>query len=186
MKLGLERVEFDRAHRIGPKYIKDGRDHQQVIVKLISWDARNTIYEARKDSFFKFSADLTNERSNLLKLATEHAKDFDCIDFVFVDRNCRLMVRSKEGKFYSFSHVLEFISLANWIEAGNDDEERHDKRYVDYLEKSSHEGYSSVSVENNDEENVVDNAKDGEDVVEEIPGVVNAAQVNDQNDPSSS
>ena len=132
LKLGLQDLEFERAHRIGKKYIVDGRWYQAVIVKMISWGARNKMYEARGKSQYKWSADLTNERSSLLNFARNEATD--PIDFVFVDRNCQLMVRSTSGKFYSFSSEIEFMTLVTWIENHSDVEERYELKYCEYLE----------------------------------------------------
>ena len=148
LKLGLQDLEFERAHRIGKQYILNGRWHQAVLVKMISWGARNTIFEARGKSQYKWSADLTNERSSLLTFARNEAEEMNPIDFVFVDRNCQLMVKTTSGKFFSFSSKIEFMTLVSWVEAHDDVEERYDNKYEEYLE--------SVSVDGADDEIDID------------------------------
>ena len=52
-QLGLEidDCEVDRAHRAEQRYEdNNGRLQQPVVVRFISWGARNVMYQARKDS----------------------------------------------------------------------------------------------------------------------------------------
>ena len=127
MGLKLQVSDFDRAHRIGKRSYKNNVLTQQIIVRMTSWKARNSIYEARKKSNLKWFADLTKERDATLNFARDQAKSMRFIDFVFCDRNCTLMVRSTAGKFYAFSNNIEFMSLASLIESGFDQEERYEK-----------------------------------------------------------
>ena len=113
-KLGLdpESYSFDRAHRIG----KERRDSKgkplprQMIVRLLYWSDRNEIYQARpkeRGAKVKFYADLTKRRLDLKKLAIEHVKDLQNVDFVFTDINCNLVVRFKDGQLRYFNSVEE-------------------------------------------------------------------------------
>ena len=133
MKLNLKPWEFDRAHRIGKQYRYNGRLCQAVIVKFVSWDARNVVYEARGKSKFNWNPDLTAERMHTLKFAREQTEEMKFIDFVFADRNCTLMLKTSDGRFFSFSNEIEFMTLACRIEAGFEDEQRYDRKYSDHL-----------------------------------------------------
>ena len=148
LKLGLQPWEFDRAHRIGREYFVLGRPRQAVIIKFVSWRARNAVYEARRDSHYKWYADLTAERHDTLMFAKDQANSMDFIDFVFSDRNCILMLKTKSGQFYSFSNKVEFMTLCCKLEAGFDEEERYDRKYEDYLRSETDDELSDdVNIE---------------------------------------
>ena len=54
----IKDFDFDRCHRIGPKYVKEnGRTYQRVILRMCSWRSRNIIYVNRKRLPFFVVAD---------------------------------------------------------------------------------------------------------------------------------
>ena len=112
---------FDRCHRIGPRYTINGVTHQSVILKLALWRTRDTLYRNRKKFSFKLFPDLTSRRSELLRFCREEiasniGKVPLPIDYVFADLNCRLKVKSFDGRFLSFNSRSEFYSTILKIE----------------------------------------------------------------------
>ena len=80
---------IDRAHRIGPKSIRDGRAKQQVIVRFTTWRHRTAIYRARKKSSnVRIRLDLTKARLNLISAANDLLKQYND-SYAFADVNCR-------------------------------------------------------------------------------------------------
>lgn len=105
---------IDRAHRIGNKYMKNGKYEQAMIVKFTSWKYRTAVYRARKKADKKYiQLDLTARRAGLLKDAKEKAEECESIDFVFVDVNCRLGLKKLDGTFEFFNNYSEFESILN-------------------------------------------------------------------------
>ena len=120
--LDIDDYELDRAHRIDSPYIDHrGYRQQPVIARFISWSARNTLYQARKQSRLYCSADLTPRRQDILDKARQkieiHEHIAECIDFVFVDKNCVMQARSHDGRFFGFSSELEFDTLPAYIDS---------------------------------------------------------------------
>ena len=120
--------DIDRAHRIGPIVTNDKskKVSQSIIVKFRSWKARNAFYEARpkfnpdpkgKHRRFAVAPDLTTRRSQLLQRARESIKECPDADFVYVDPNCRLKLRKKNGKVSSFSSDRELNEILNSMQA---------------------------------------------------------------------
>ena len=61
-----------------------------------------------------------------MEFAESHIKSDDPsfsrnIDFVFVDRNCKLKVRTKTGNFHGFNSKVEFLTLVSWIAKNEED-----------------------------------------------------------------
>ena len=88
---------------------------KDVLIRLTSWDARNRIYQKRKELPFKVAPDLTNMRSKLLEYA-KYQTDNDprareLVDFVFCDINCKLKVFSSSKKFFAFNSEAEFLNF---------------------------------------------------------------------------
>ncbi len=103
---------IDRAHRIGKKYIKNGRQEQAMIVKFTSWRYRTAVYRARKKASNKFiQLDLTSRRAGLLKSAKKKAEDHENIAFVFVDVNCNLGLKKSNGTFKFFNNDSQLQSI---------------------------------------------------------------------------
>ena len=115
-RIGLKDAasSIDRAHRYGAR---KGRE-QSVIVRFLSWDARNTVFNARIKSNLYVEADLTHRRQDLLYNARElaNSSEFSLIKKVIVDRNCVLQAIAVNGKFHSFSSLEEFRLIKNAIE----------------------------------------------------------------------
>ena len=121
LDLDIDEYDVDRAHRAeSPYYDKGGKLHTPVIVRFSSWYARNVMYEARKKSRLYMKADLTARRKDLLNDAKQIFEDdkraADLIEFVFVDRNCHLSIKTKDERFFKFNSIPEFRSLINYIE----------------------------------------------------------------------
>ena len=124
LDLDIDEIELDRAHRAEEPYEDNkGRWCQPVIARFVSWDPRNEVYQARKDSKFKFRAHLTPRRELILNYACEqiakHSFISEKIDFAFADKNCSLQVRAKDGRFLGFSSELEFDGLAAYLDCSD-------------------------------------------------------------------
>lgn len=106
--VGINSYEYDHCHRVGPVYKKRGIFYQQMILRLASWSSRNMLYVNRKKFKFRFYADLTNYRSSTLNFAKDVATDYEVVDYVMVDANCKLKFRDILGKFHHFSSRVIF------------------------------------------------------------------------------
>ena len=120
--LGIEidDLEIDRAHRIErPSKDQRGNLHQPVIVRFISWGARNLLYQARKRSALRMRPHLTGRREKILQDARDKIEKYDhvreAVDFVFVDRNCKLQAKCTDGRLLGFSSETEFDSVVNFV-----------------------------------------------------------------------
>ena len=105
---------IDRAHRIGKKVEnkQTGVKDQAMIVKFTSWRHRTAVYRGRKKLQDKrIQLDLTSKRAGLLSFAKEKAKDYAEVDFVLVDINCRVEIKTKGGGFLFFDSKLELQSI---------------------------------------------------------------------------
>ena len=117
-KLGLEDklldFDFDRAHRVGPVRDQNGklRTDRQMIVKFTSFRSRTAVYRGRKkEGNVRIYIDQTKRRFDLRKMAVDYVKTKPDVDFVFVDVNCSLCVRFKNGLFKFFNSEEELINL---------------------------------------------------------------------------
>ena len=117
LNLGIPDEEFDRCHRVGRSYIKNGRSYQGVLLKLCFWRTRDMIYQNRKKFSFKVSADLTPRPMDILVFAQDEIEKTGdmaierVVDYVFCDQNCKLKLKSKSNKFYTFSSELELLMI---------------------------------------------------------------------------
>ena len=82
------------------------------------WRGRDLIYSNRKKIEFKVYPQLTRRRAVILNFAKEQEQDMvsdasftQNIHFVFVDRNCKLSIRTKSGKFHAFNSKVEFMNI---------------------------------------------------------------------------
>ena len=121
--------DFDRCHRVGRKFEKNGVPHQDVIIKLCSWRARDIIYRNRKNFSFFVKPDLTSRRQEILKYARteleestgeqegdEHGATARTVDYIFVDENCKLKLKSKGGKYHMFNSMDEFFCIVTRLD----------------------------------------------------------------------
>ena len=118
----IDEVEVDRAHRTGKAY-KDskGKWQQPVLLKFVSWKARNEMFRSRKQSRFYMKADLTNRKEEILMYAREQINDEGSlanrlINYVYVDPNCTLMAFTSTGRFLRFNSKEEFEALLLYME----------------------------------------------------------------------
>ena len=117
--LNLDDRDFDRAHRVGSPKDQNGKKkkERQMIVKFTSFKARTLVYQSRpkfnKDRVggVRFYLDQTKRRFDLRKYAVEYVKNIPGVDFVFVDINCSLCIRFKNGDFKHFNSETELVSL---------------------------------------------------------------------------
>ena len=122
LNLDIDDHDIDRVHRIESPYVDNrGKLHTPVIVRFISWYARNTLYEARKSTRFSVRADLTSRRLDLLNdskklIAEEGSRAASFFEFSFADRNCHLTVKSKDDRLFKFNSIEEFKSLIDYVE----------------------------------------------------------------------
>ena len=118
-KLGvnLSNNDFDRAHRVGrPSEEQGGSKERQMIVKFTSFRARTLVYKSRPKGAnnrdkVRFYIDQTKRRFQLRKFAVDYVRDKPHIDFVFVDINCNLSIRFKNGEFKFFNSEDELRTL---------------------------------------------------------------------------
>ena len=112
LNIDIDDCDIDRVHRHEDPYFDNyGNKMQPVIVRFTSWYARNELYRVRNESRYRYRADITPRRQQILDFAwnfVESKNLYNVIDFVSVDRNCRLIIRSKSGIILSFSSELEF------------------------------------------------------------------------------
>ena len=113
LDLGIPDSEYDRCHRVGKKYWKNGVCYQDVLLKLCFWRTRDVIYTNRKSFTFSVSHDLTTRRRDLLHFANDNVEidDNKYVDFIFADKNCILKIKSKDNNFYGFNSEAEFFSI---------------------------------------------------------------------------
>ena len=110
---------IDRAHRIGPTYKDRVSDveGQSVLVRLTTFRHRTMIYRKRGNmGDVRVKLDLTKERyqryREALKIADSAKRK---VEFVFVDVNCRLSVRLRNGSvkiFNTLDDLKEIIEQA--------------------------------------------------------------------------
>ena len=79
-EIDLQKFDYDRCHRIGKIYKYKGVSYQNVLLRLRSWTARDTIYKKRKELTFKIQADLTTRRSELLDYAKDHVSSLSVLN----------------------------------------------------------------------------------------------------------
>ena len=119
LNIDIDDCDIDRVHRHEESYFDTyGNKMQPVIVRFTSWYARNELYRVRKESRYRFRADITSRRQQILDFARDYVELnnlSNVIDFVTVDRNCRLILRSKSGIILGFSSELEFKKHAETL-----------------------------------------------------------------------
>ena len=71
----LGMADFDRCHRVGGIFNKNGTRHQDVLLKLCSWRARDVLYRNRKTFSFFVKPDLTSRRQEVLKSARNELEE---------------------------------------------------------------------------------------------------------------
>ena len=121
LNINIPHNELDRCHRVGPKYFKDGKSNQAVLLKFGFWRTRNLFYQNRSKFNFKVEADLTTRRKALLEYAKGEVKNGNLettrvVDFVLCDLNCKLKVKSKSNKFYAFNSEQEFLTIISRLD----------------------------------------------------------------------
>ena len=121
LDLEIDDSEVDRAHRTSAPYRDtNGKLQQAVIVRFVSWGARNVMYQSRKSSKYRFRASLTNERQSTLIHARKQIETDPSvashIKFVFADKNCRLQASCVNGRLLSFTTADEFDGLVNYLD----------------------------------------------------------------------
>ena len=123
IKVDVYEEDIVRAHRAGRKYKdKNGKWHIPILCRFTSWWPRNVAYENRKlGKGVYLSADLTERRQDLLKelkdLHKSESRAIKLVSNIFADRNCKISVYSKDGRYFAVNTVEEFHLLLNFIEA---------------------------------------------------------------------
>ena len=106
---------IDRAHRVGPKKDKQGRNVERaMIVRFTSWSARTHVYTNRKKGNTegaKFYVDLTKRRFDLKKKAEEKIRENPLIKFAYADVNNNICLMLQDGtkKFLNSENELDDI-----------------------------------------------------------------------------
>ena len=115
LDLNLNDVEFDHCHRNGRVDKRGEKPKQVVLLKMRSWSSRNLIYQRRKDFPFKINHDLTTRRQNILSEAIDLIKSpdhADTFEYALADKNCKLKLKSVDGRFHHFSSISELMTLS--------------------------------------------------------------------------
>ena len=125
----LNIADFDRCHRVGRKFNKNGVTYQDVLIKLCSWRARDIVYRNRKSFSFFVKPDLTSRRQEILKAARDELEESTgeqegdddgaiarVVDYIFVDENCKLKVKSMTGKYFMFNSMEEFFCIVTRLD----------------------------------------------------------------------
>ena len=122
LELDIKDFEVVRAHRTGSSYVdKKGVRHTPVLCRFATWRPRDIVYKARNQSRYFFKADLTSFNSSALKYATDSIRNTNSsanrlIDYAFADRNCKLTIKSKDGRYLHFNSETEFDRQVDYIE----------------------------------------------------------------------
>ena len=89
--------EIDKLHRVGKIRTKNGKSHQDIIVRFKTHSARYAVYKEReKAKSGKLSANLTKTRGELLYKASKLVEENDKVEFCFPNTHGDLYVRLKE------------------------------------------------------------------------------------------
>ena len=122
LNIDIDDHDIDRAHRIESQYRdNNGKLHTPIIVRFTSWYAKNELHEARKSARFHVRADLTPRRKDLLNdakrsIADDNSRAATYFEYAFVDKNCQISVKSKDGRNLKFNSMDEFRSLVDYVE----------------------------------------------------------------------
>ena len=118
----IDVIEVDRAHRTGKAY-KDnnGKWQQSVLLKFVSWNARNGFYKSRFHSKFFMTADLTKRKEKVFNYAREQINVESSlanklIKYVYADVNCALIAFTSTGRLLRFNTIEEFNAILLYIE----------------------------------------------------------------------
>ena len=112
----IEKLEFDRAHRIGKPIVDNhGVKKQAVIERFPTFRDRTLVYRARKTVNVRkkvgVSLDLTQRRLKLLKEAKTMVENVDNIQFVYTDVNCNTRVFTRDGEHLLFHSVCSLQNI---------------------------------------------------------------------------
>ena len=102
MGVSIPDSSIDRVHRVGriKTSVGSSTSVQPVIIKFSSFRARAYVYRARKKlQNRRIVLDLTQRRKDFLSYAQTCAKTNPIIEFAFVDINCGLRLKLKQGGF---------------------------------------------------------------------------------------
>ena len=104
--------DIDKLHRIGPVKEKNGKKHQNVIIRFRSHKTRYNVFrEKKKLKHVKISANLTKKRGKLLHEAIEFVESINEVDYVFADIHGDLKVKVK--KQYKGTNTFKFETFEN-------------------------------------------------------------------------
>ena len=113
----IPEVAIDRAHRIGKEYTDStsGKKCKSIIVRFTTFRHRNMFYHGRKNlkHTVKVKLDLTKKRYSIFSDAIKLSKNFENVNFVMVDINCRLKVVFKNGSSKFFSDCDNLREILN-------------------------------------------------------------------------
>ena len=116
-KSEIPEVAIDRAHRIGKEYTDStsGKKSKSIIVRFTTFRHRNMFYHGRKNlkHNVKVKMDLTKKRYSISSDALKLSKNFENVNFVMVDINCRLKVVFKNGSSKFFSDCDNLREILN-------------------------------------------------------------------------
>ena len=110
--------------------------HQSILLKMSYRCFRHIVYHHRKMfTEFRVYPQLTNRRRDLLFFAQDEIRNsyHENVHFVFADKNCKLKIRTKSGRFFGFNSKEEFLSLLNWF--------HQEESFIDFDNYASQDTY---------------------------------------------
>ena len=109
LELGIPEACIDRAHRIGKKTPGKVR---LIIFCFTTWHHHKMVYRKRKYCInCRITLDPTKAHMDILKEATDLARETDHISYVFADINCSLCVKLSNGSFKFFNTIDDLNNL---------------------------------------------------------------------------
>ena len=113
----IPEVTIDRAHRIGNEYTDktSGKKCKSIIVRFTTFRHRTVFYHNRKNlkRNVKVKLDLTKKRYLIFSEALKLSQNFESVNFVMVDINCRLKVVFKDGSYEFFTDCDNLREILN-------------------------------------------------------------------------
>ena len=92
INLDLNDWDYDRCHRLVPKYNKNGKSYQRVILNVFV-EMKFMLIE--KVCHLLFLMDSRQKTFEFTKLQKDNSAAQRVIQFVFVDENCKLNLKTK-------------------------------------------------------------------------------------------
>ena len=118
LDLGIDDSDFDHCHHNGKITTgEDNESRQTVLLKMRAWNARDKIFQNRHRFQWKIYHDLTKRRKELLDYINDEISNLEnrtvsnVVEYALADKNCKLKVKAKSGRYYHFNSQEEFATI---------------------------------------------------------------------------